>query len=423
MTDTQIRDALERATNHVSSPPDLLERVRDGGRRRVVRRRVVLAGGLAVAVSGSAAGAWAIADSGGEPPVASPLLDGATRGDLRGDQAYLKQVRALLRRAVGDHLPVRGEPHVVWAGTTPAGPVAVVTQRLRSQVVSEVGQVQFGLLAFVQPTAAGPRITSSETMVTGVPNSLAVLTGERRDVLVVLDDGRGVLLSKDFRYAADGRIERTFRPVDFTADGAAVVTLAPQRDRIRIALKPAAAADDPNVSLANLSELIPAGPAANRRLWWIERGVASAVAAPTGAQVPAGWPDLEGRDGYGDRWGIHRFARTPSWYVCGTTPAGHRFAVQTLVQDDERPRLFRLESSGRPHFVGFVEPADPLPVRVRLPGRQGVVVAAENATLRYRAGGGGWLPVTGTAAVLPAAARAVEVTRPGRRPVVVELPA
>ncbi|MEV4410200.1 hypothetical protein AB0J66_49245, partial [Actinoplanes sp. NPDC049598] len=54
MTDTDIRQALTRATDHLESPPDLLDRVRAGGRRRVVRRRTLIGGGLAVGAAGVA---------------------------------------------------------------------------------------------------------------------------------------------------------------------------------------------------------------------------------------------------------------------------------------------------------------------------------------------------------------------------------
>jgi len=416
MTDTQLRDALVRATDHVSAAPDLLDRVRAGGRRRVVRRRAVLAGGLAVAVAGSAAGTWAFSGGDGEAPIASPLLDGATRGDLRGDAAYLKQVRDLMRRAVGNHSAVRGEPHVVWAGTTPAGPVAVVAQRLRAQVVSEVGQIQYGLMAFVQPTAAGPRITTSETMVTGTVNAPAVLVGARRDVLVVLDDGRRVQLSEDFTYTPDGKVRRTFAPLEFTADGAAVVRLAPQDDRIRIALKPGADAADPNVSLANLGDF-PWPERPERLTFAFREGVATAAASDV-----RGWPDLDGEDGYGDRWGVHRFAPEPTWYLFGTTPGARKFVVQTLTLDDGRPRLFRLDPAGTPHFLGFTDPSSPLAVQALLPDGGGVLVAVERGALRYRADAGSWLPVRGNVALLPAAATEVAVTPPGGRPVTVRLP-
>ena len=39
--DTDIRDALTAATRHITAPPDLLDRVHAGGRRRGNRRRAL----------------------------------------------------------------------------------------------------------------------------------------------------------------------------------------------------------------------------------------------------------------------------------------------------------------------------------------------------------------------------------------------
>jgi hypothetical protein len=91
---------------------DLLDRVRAGGRRRVVRRRTLLAAGLTTVVAGSAAGVVLSAGGGGAAPVASPLLDDPTRGDLRRDREFRDQVHAVWRDHVGG-IAVRGEPHLV----------------------------------------------------------------------------------------------------------------------------------------------------------------------------------------------------------------------------------------------------------------------------------------------------------------------
>jgi len=61
-------------------------------------------------------------------------------------------------------------------------------------------------------------------------------------------------------------------------------------------------------------------------------------------------------------------------------------------------------------------------VRLRLPGGQGVIVAAENATLRYRGNDGPWRPVQGYVALLPDSATAVQVIRAGQPTATVELP-
>jgi hypothetical protein len=54
---------------------------------------------------------------------------------------------------------------------------------------------------------------------------------------------------------------------------------------------------------------------------------------------------------------------------------------------------------------------------MKLPDGQGWVVADRGATLRQRTGDGPWQAAGRDAALLPAAANEVEVTRPGMSPV------
>lgn len=92
-------------------------------------------------------------------------------------------------------------------------------------------------------------------------------------------------------------------------------------------------------------------------------------------------------------------------------------SVQTLEMDG-RSWVFWLigpASAPPPHYAGML--AAPLAtgitgqvvLHVRLPLAQGVVVSALDTTLRYRAGGGSWLPAAGDTALLPAAATDLEV--------------
>ncbi|BCB75401.1 hypothetical protein ACFQ1L_31485 [Phytohabitans flavus] len=53
LSDNDIRTLLHRATDHLTGPPDLIDDIRRGGRRRVVRRRALLTAGLAVAATGA----------------------------------------------------------------------------------------------------------------------------------------------------------------------------------------------------------------------------------------------------------------------------------------------------------------------------------------------------------------------------------
>jgi hypothetical protein len=407
MTDTDIRDALAAATRHITAPPGLLDRVRAGGRRRVVRRRTLVAAGLATAAAGAGAGVW-WGPGGGDDvaPPASDRLDRPTRGDLAGDTGYLAAVRNEWRRYVGSGMPTRGEPHVVWAGRTPAGPVALVAQRTRPVVVPGAGQIEYGLTGWATPGGDGaPRVESMESMLTGARNAAGVLAGG--GLLVVLDEAGPVGFSPDLEYRADGAIRRTFRPVAFDADGAAVLR-GPEP-----ALRAAGGA---RVDLARITALA-AGERSEPFVRMLERTLPGGAAVwPAAGGVPDGW-DLRGVPGYEDDFGYHLFhAGDVTWLLRGATADGRRFVVQTLTVGDRRDRLFLLLGVPEPAYLGTVDPSAPLPVRVRLPDGRGVVVAAESAALRYRAGRGPWLPVRGDAALLPAAATEAEVTRPGRPP-------
>jgi hypothetical protein len=434
MTDTDIRTALERATGDLSSPPDLLERVRAGGHRRVVRRRAVLGAGLATVVAGSAAGVGLSRDHGDRrAPVASPLLDGPTRGDLREDTAYLDSVRAAWRDHVGSKRLV-GEPKVVWAGTAPHDSrAAVVAQRVREEVASPIGQIDYGMIGFVEQTPAGPVVISLEQMLTLASNSAVALLGPDRDVVMILDDGRDARYSPRFTYDAGGRIRRTFTAPDFRAhDGVFFATAGKQNTSVQIAVRAGRrdGAGSLAVGLANQSALIEAAGGGRPGSGWsgserLDRRLPGRDRAwPADADLDRdglGPWDLSTREGYADTYGYWITPAVDTWLIRGATADRRRFVVQTLTAPDGRSRVFLQLETPDAVLNGFTDPGAALTLQVRLPDRQGVVVAAGNATLRYRTRAGGWLPVTGDAALLPDAAREVEVTRAGARPVLVPL--
>jgi hypothetical protein len=421
MTDTDIRTALERATGELRTPPDLLDRVRAGGRRRVVRRRSVLAAGLATIAAGSTAGVWRSGGGDGTAPVASPLLDRATRGDLKGDAAFLGRVRATWRNHVGD-IPVVGEPHVVWAGLAPhQARTAVVAQRVPELTASPAGQIRYGLTGFIEETPDGLRAISLEEMLTGAPNAPAALLGPQRNVLMVLDDGRDIRYSPDLSYTAAGKVERTFTPLDFQAhDGVAFEATGTSLTAIRLALRAGGpdAYGERSVGLANISQLIddagrggpPRDPA--QQIW--------SLAGADGTTAAGGEWDAETRDGFHDRYGYHLVPPADTWYIRGATGDGRQFVVQTLTGPEVRIRVLLSLGTPDPVLQGFTTPTAPLPVQVRLPDGQGTVVAGAGK-LRYRVSRGDWLPVAGSAALVPAAAEQVEVTPTKGRAVVVTL--
>lgn len=418
--DTDIRAALADATDGLSAAPDLLHRVREGGHRRVVRRRTLLAAGVATVAAGSGASVLLSGDrEPTTPDVASPFLDSPTRGDLRDDTAFGAEIRAVWGRHVAGIPGLRGEPHIIWAGATfDGGRAAAVAQRIRQRVVSPVGQIAYGVMGFLEQTPRGLEAISLEEMTTQAEIAPAVLLGTPRTTVLVLDDGRRLEYSENRDYAADGRVSRTFQPLRFERDGAEVLFTEPQTNWIRLGLRAGVPGADGGrfVQLANLSQL---AEARQRRGSW--RSLRIDRLLPGGS---LDWPDawhIATHEGYGDPYGYDFPVGDVSCRIRGVA-AGSKFSLETVTLDDMRIRLFLMVDRPEPQFRGFVDLAARLPVQVRLPGGRGVVVAAEGAALRYRAGGGSWLPVRGDAALLPDAATEVEVTPPGGRSGTVVLP-
>ncbi|MEU4531962.1 hypothetical protein AB0F49_27385 [Micromonospora ureilytica] len=407
MNDSDVRGILHRATDDLVSPPGLLAEVRRGGRRRVVRRRAVLAALCAAVVAVPVAGVVDLPGNAGDPQIASPLLDEPTRGDLAADEGYLRQVREAWQRGTeqADDRP-RGEPNVVWAGRTPAGPAAYVAQR------SAHGMT----MGFVKPTADGPRVgTLTQVTDTGTDGvEQAVLLGPQRDVLLVLDSGQPVEFSPQLRYAPDGKIERTFEQVAFR-DGAAVLSVPPQRTKLTIALSRTPVERRNAMPIEGTSEVLfpgnkdrPAPPLIRHTLpgaeqVWGMDPAAKEVIAPTEALA-----------GYLDPAGAHTHDGSPRLWVYGATPDGGRLLVETVQYDDEPSRVIALIARKYLPFEAVASTtADwsaPLPVRLRLPDNQGVLVAAEGSALSYRVGEGQWQDVGRNAALLPATATDVRVT-------------
>ncbi|MEV4808725.1 hypothetical protein [Micromonospora avicenniae] len=416
MQDSDLRAILHRATDHLSGPPDLLDAVRRAGRRRLVRRRAVLAAALAVVVAAPVVGALEFSGTTDRGGIASPLFDQPTRGDLAGDKGYLRQVREAWRRHLEKNTldsGLSGEPHVVWAGATPAGPAAYVAQRTatNSVVTDPQGDRMVAVAAFVEPTADGPRVMTGETVTDAgtYGNSQAALLGPDRNVLLVLDAGAPVEFSPEMRYTADGRIDRTFQPVAFR-DGAAVLQVPPQRTKVTVALCRTPVSMTNQVRITNVTDILfPNG----------EDSPPQPTLSHTLPGAEAVWgdkdvPEVRALDAYYDAGGVHTHDGSPLLYIKGATPDGRRLLLQTVQYDDDPARVIVLLARDDGPFTvaasGFADWKVPLPVRLRLPDEQGILVAAEGATLDYRISTGKWHDAGRDAALLPADATEVRVT-------------
>ncbi|GGO29136.1 hypothetical protein [Micromonospora parathelypteridis] len=407
MNDSDVRGILHRATDGLVSPPGLLGEVRRGGRRRMVRRRAVLAAVCAAVVAVPVAGRLQLTGDAGDAPFAAPLLDEPTRGDLATDNGYLRQVRAawqLRMKQVGDL--ARGESHIVWAGATPAGPAAYVAQRTAHGTT----------VGFVEPTADGPRV-GTQTQVTDIGTDgfeQAALLGSQRDVLLVLDFGQPVQFSAELRSKPDGKVERTFTPVVFR-DGAAVLSVPPQLTKLTVALSRTPVGWENMIHIDNAQLILfpgnkdrPEPPVFRHTLAGAEQVWGTDPAAQS-VSAPA-----EALTGYIDPVGVHTHNGSPRLWVYGATPDGRRLLVETIQYDDEPSRVIALLARRYFPFEAVASTtADwsaPLPVRLRLPDNQGILVAAEGSALSYRVGEGQWQDAGRNAALLPATATEVRVT-------------
>ncbi|MGW6201429.1 hypothetical protein ACWF0M_35145 [Kribbella sp. NPDC055110] len=219
MTETYLKERLAADVDDVEAPPDLLDRARIGGVRRLRRRRFTALAGSSLAVAAIAAVAFgpAVRDRADQPPAATPtpatttqwvdpitpnpldryatLMTKETGGDLAGDSAYLAQVLAtwhdtqrkdrgkLIDPVAGDvWAALRAEPRIYWAGSTPAGRIAIMVQHYQ-----------------------GPRPDPSAmpTLKDGRPNPALKSNGIGTVVAMVRDDAQGRPQVEEFVTAYD----------------------------------------------------------------------------------------------------------------------------------------------------------------------------------------------------------------------------
>lgn len=135
---TRLTRAFHDATEDVTPRQGFTAAVVRSGRRRMIRKRALVAAGAAAITAIAGTGTYVLWPDAkpGEVQVADPLTQ-PTGGDLAGDSEFIETAvrawrqelprsRDLYGSAFKD---LRGQPHVFWAGNTAAGPTAVVAQQ------------------------------------------------------------------------------------------------------------------------------------------------------------------------------------------------------------------------------------------------------------------------------------------------------
>ena len=432
-----LHDLMTDSTAHITPSPGFRDAVVHGAKRRRQRRRATTAGTLTalvalggtLTVGGALPGQLNFAADTPTPhssPLSGtqggPLSDGRVHGDLAQDDTYLTEVRQAWRTWMAStgqrYQHPDGDPRILWAGRTPAGPAAVLAQTVR--LPDRVGATQaatYATIGFVGDRNGAPSIVAAN-FDEDARDSLAWYVDEQHKNLVVSDNDvtRGITLG--WQYADDGSRSQTYQPLTFT-DGAAIVTIPQGVDRTGVAVSDLpfhnnrTAVRIANVELDDTSSH-PRGRGLN---WTVPPGTPDRIldlpfhgngwtAEETGRQM------IDMRDLLDQHTvGIPNFGFYGGYIVHGTTPNG---TAVRLVEDqlDNEPAHLYLTYGNEFRHAGTVDPQATLPIAVRLPDGQGWVVAQLGATLRYRIGTGPWTGTRMDAALAPDGATSVEVTVP-----------
>jgi hypothetical protein len=435
---TDLKSLMWEASADLQPDPHLLADVRRGGRRRLRRRRVLTA--TASLIAALAVPTVALNFPARDTTVSStasfagPLADGRTHGDLAEDSAYLQKVKQVWEawRSTGGQAPLYSDAitdvRVVWAGTTPAGPAALLVQTL--DVPDGVGGVPSGrqeAIGYIGTSPEGPRVAAASFPVDGRIKQGWYVDPEHRVLAVVdADKPRGITLR--WEYESDGTARREFTPLEFT-DGVSTVVLPDGVERYTVHVSDLPFRD--HHDLVDIGNVELAGEATPTGLRWIDpdRGMhlllpvgdAEATVGParstdTAQKVASRVRDV--LDVHTDNAGYTEFA--PEWIIYGTTSSGSDLSVFERQLDTDPARLYALVGD-RLSDLGPVDVTAALPVVVRLPDTKGWVVGRYGAGLAYRVGDGPWQQGGKDAALLPANATAVRVSPAGSAAVEVDL--
>ena len=440
MTETELQQRLSATVEDIDAPSDLVDRARQGGARRLRRRRftslavaalaVVAVGGVAIAsdnlLDQRAADSGVAAVPGPGDPYG--FLMNRAQGDLIDDQAYLDQVLATwdsshaksLNNSRGLFDDFRGAAKVAWAGNTPAGRAAIVVQQSFLHNHSDIQLDHEGiytLVGFIGEGADGkPTLVSDGYPAPGVGLITGFVTGASKEkALVVLDTGKRMGWSTGRVYADDGSSRHDYFPLTFR-DGVSIEQIPAGTDlgALRISPLPATGRSDQYIS-------VPGVPVVENqkdpRMWQ--------------EPVDALWPMTAGADSL-RKWANDTFVNAVTtvedpaangaymslWTAYGKTADGSQVLLGEHALDTDPSRVYAVlkTRTGKTTIIpgGIPDRNATLPVCIKLPNAQGWALAAKDATLTYRLNNGSWSTPRKDALLVPDASTAeVKVTLHG----------
>lgn len=454
MTETELKQRLSADVDSVEAPPDLLDRARAGGARRLRRRRFIAVGAIAltsVVVGGVAVTAPTVLDHRTDPPVASRpgegdpyafLMNGPTRGDLAGDTAYLRQVLEVWRsshgksinhdRGIFDHL--QGDAKVAWAGNTPGGRAAIVVENSDLRNHSNVQLYHEGVAALVgyvgDDKDGKPAVIGDDYPVPGATQQVGfVVEKNGTKALVVLQmPGKPIGVSMGRTYAEDGSVKRTYTPLTFR-DRVSVVQLATGQNLAGLKLNRMPGTGYSNLSIVNADlNAAPPETAGDQRLWgdfaqdadllWPMSDGANRLREAANNVFNETIGDAGDPNANGTAFSI--------WTGYGVTANGTAVYIGEQALDSDPTHVYAVlkPKTGKARIVpgGVPDASAALPVAIELPDDQGWAVARKDAQLSYRYDGGAWSPARPNALLVPAGAHAEVKVEAGGKTDVVPLP-
>ncbi|MFC4856706.1 hypothetical protein [Actinophytocola glycyrrhizae] len=437
MNATELREHLHGTTPGLALPPAFAETVLRGGRRRRARRRLAVAASV-VAVVAVAASATVVTMREDAPvPVADARLTMPTKGDLAGDKAFLDQARHAWQEGLpyspeardGYYDDLRGDPHVYWAGSTPAGRAAVVLQQVyvhRNNQVPENGlRTAEGLVA-IDPGDGQLKLVTTRMIGWDEPGVADYYKfGPDDRTALIVDNGKPLHYAFDFTVVQgdDGRRDLRF---DWSQaepdDGVAIVTVPP--DRSPWEMVAFEGSDPPDLLPVGDYSLMTTTASSYLMLRLTDPSYRMhSDLLPWGEVTwelgePLGLPPIA-LDG---RWGVFRsmaqqkdYVVSP-WTIAVGLPDGRVIILKQSQVGTAPPRLIAKVAPDLTAETmnlidgGTVDPEAILPVRFRIPDGGGWVVADKGKQLRYRTSPDGpWQDAGRDAALLPDTVREILV--------------